>query len=496
MPRWRSAFNTLEAGDLAPLAGDIPPIVDSALLQEKLNEWKATRTVPFASDLVGAGMMSGQLGEVREAAEWLVGLEEQAPLTVRRLASQALGRTRANAESRRITGELIAQQVTKVNPAVHKLRSVLQRYPRNPLAWVDLARSYASLGLLDQADRAIRAAITLAPNSRFALRSAARFFVHRRDPERARHILRASPATSHDPWLLAAEIAVSTVIGGGTSKFVPTGARLMKVGRFPASQTSELAGALGTVEILSGSRKDAKRLFECALIDPTENAVAQAEWANQKIGQVGIQERHFQLPRSFEARARRQYAEGNWQQALEEALGWLEDEPFSSNPAIFGSFVASIIGDAESGADLAVRGLDANPNNPILLNNLVVALANQSMIREAREFFSRIGRPGAEDPDDLAVWSATLGLIEFRDGHKEAGRALYQASRTMSRTAGNQLKHDMATLYLVREELRSPGADTPELVQNLMKELQTPTNPIVRTLLTSVAMEIRGKGLG
>jgi hypothetical protein len=51
----------------------------------------------------------------------------------------------------------------------------------------------------------------LAPNHRFALRSAARFFLHVGKPDDAQTILRRSEATRRDPWLMAAEIAVSTV---------------------------------------------------------------------------------------------------------------------------------------------------------------------------------------------------------------------------------------------------------------------------------------------
>src|SRR5439155_22265534 len=91
---------------------------------------------------------------------------------------------------------------------VLRQRSIAE--PRNAFVWVDLALLYTTLGLRDQAARAIRIALALAPEDRFVLRCASRFLVHIGDAERAHHILKRSEATPYDPWLMAAEFAVSS----------------------------------------------------------------------------------------------------------------------------------------------------------------------------------------------------------------------------------------------------------------------------------------------
>src|SRR6185295_6008504 len=84
--------------------------------------------------------------------------------------------------------------------------------PRNAFVWSDLARLYVLVGLRDQAERAMQVALSLAPFDRFIVRSAARFFLHSSNPDRSLQILRRNERTKLDPWLMAAELAFSSVV--------------------------------------------------------------------------------------------------------------------------------------------------------------------------------------------------------------------------------------------------------------------------------------------
>src|SRR5262249_14991627 len=154
----------------------------------------------------------------------------------------------------------------------------LRTAPRTPLFWTELARWYASLGQRDPADHAMRVALELSPSHRFVPRSAARLSLHLDDPERAHSLLRRAERTQTDPWLLAAEIAIAP-LAGERSRWMKHGRRVVESQRFHPTAVSELASALATEAFMAGSGRDARRLFECSLELPTENAVAQAAWA-------------------------------------------------------------------------------------------------------------------------------------------------------------------------------------------------------------------------
>ena len=49
---------------------------------------------------------------------------------------------------------------------------------------------------------------------------------------------------------------------------------------------SELISELATLDLQSGRDKRSRQLFVRALVDPTENSLAQAEWALQKDPRV------------------------------------------------------------------------------------------------------------------------------------------------------------------------------------------------------------------
>ncbi|MCH7880341.1 MAG: hypothetical protein IIB69_01960 [Proteobacteria bacterium] len=83
--------------------------------------------------------------------------------------------------------------------------------------------------------------------------------------------------------------------------------------------------------------------------------------------------------------------QGKWDQASDECLKWLFDEPFSSRPARIGSYIGISLTNDHNYAEMCVRaGLQADSNDSILRNNLAVILAYQEKNLEAIEEFGRI----------------------------------------------------------------------------------------------------------
>ena len=328
-----------------------------------------------------------------------------------------------------------------------------------------MARLYEILGLPERAERAIRLALALAPNNRFVLRAASRLYVHQDDLDRAHDILRRTKVVRHDPWVLAAEIAVASA-AGHTSRHVREAQRILKGQRFSPHDLAELYSAFGTLELEAGRSKQAKRSLLLSLDDPTDNALAQALWASKRLPAFHVDHRHLQTTlRPFEARTLEAYGLGEWRRVLQESWKWLYDQPFSSRPAIFGSFAASVgLEDYEQSERIARVGLSANPNNFMLLNNLAFALAHGPNMGDAKDKFDGIETSRLSDQDRV-VWLATKGFLQFRSGSPDAGRSHYRAAIDLAKQIKDDRRRAMALSFLAFEETRAATPDASEFVR-------------------------------
>jgi tetratricopeptide (TPR) repeat protein len=184
-------------------------------------------------------------------------------------------------------------------------------------------------------------------------------------------------------------------------------------------------------------------LLSAALIDPTDNSLAQAEWSVERGINIENVEQ-FSAPYNYEAMARFHYRLENFDQAL--AYGM----------QLFTSFVAATLVEDQSIAIQACElGLKMNRGNPMLLNNLAFSLANRGEFRKAAEI---IYRPLADvSPLETAIITATRGLIAFRAGEASMGRDMYrQAVESLIREK-QLVPAASASLFWLYEELYSRG---------------------------------------
>ena len=199
----------------------------------------------------------------------------------------------------------------------------------------------------------------------------------------------------------------------------------------------------------------ARKLFRQSMVDPNDNVVAQAVWASHRLRDLNPEEMKLDTPRSFEARARSFYTAEQWQASLAECEEWLFDEPFSSRPAILGSFIAEyILGDYVTAERLVKQALDANPSHWGLRNNLALAQANLGNVSGAQATIDAI--PHSQLTSELAVVvRATQGLIRFRRGEIAAGRADYQWAVEQATTLMPGRGVAIALAHLAQEEVRA-----------------------------------------
>jgi tetratricopeptide (TPR) repeat protein len=477
IPRWRDLLTTISIGELDPLGVATAPSAPAGdFLASKLADWQGNKTTFYATDLVAAAFVLGRGSEAEEAAHFILSIPDAAPMATS-IARKVLGKPSDNLPEN--TETRIELTINHLRKNVRQFREQLRDDPRNGLAWAELSRHYAILGLPAHAARAMQNAIRLAPNNRFTLRSAARLYVHLSEPDRAHHLLSQNEATRSDPWLLATEISTA-MIADRDSRLIRRARALLDEKKYKPHHLTELASAMGTLELYEGHRRIARRLLTAALVEPTDNTVAQAEWASRRIGDFTLNPQYLKVPFSFEARAWSSYFEGMWARALDECLKWLNDEPFSSRPADLGSFVATVaLEDYASGKELSRRGLIANPTDPILLNNLVFALASENRVDEALTEYQKIDQTRL-DVKDKIPWLATGGLVAFRQGFLEKGRNLYR--QAIDLTTDDTFRRALATTYLAREELIAGTPDAVNAVERAISLGERTNSEVIRHL--------------
>ena len=477
IPRWRTFDQTLRLGELDSV---LPPRVQQQItadfLARKATDWLEYRTVGHAADFVGAALALGREGEAAGAARFLQDNPDVSPWA-RELGVRALGRVEDTeiVSSPKPLGQAVLRE------RVRTLRDLLRVEPRDPVTWVELSRTYIILGLREQAERTMTIALQLAMNSRFVLRAASRLWIVLDDPERAHDIISRADRTRYDPWLLSAEIAVGSV-GEKTPRFTKSARQMLAGGQFSLGDISELASAVATLELGSGSTKKARRLFELSLDQPTENSIAQAAWASRQNRIIRLDHRYLSRPSTFEARSWHYYSESKWRQAIDECQSWLYDQPFSSKPGIHGSYVSgTALEDYPRSEQFAREGLIANPSDFSLLNNLTFALIKLGNLAEAKEALSRASRLQLSVRHQ-AVLQATQGLLAFRTGDVTGGRQLYADARAKARKVQDRRLLALASAFHAIEEASQNTPHRRSVRSEALQIVRQERDPIFRVV--------------
>lgn len=472
IPRWRGLADTIASREFA--SDSIAPLTPEgvASLERAEFEWARHGGVSRASEFVGTALTLGAPERAREAAQFLA-MHSRAN-GARRVAAATLSE-RSVTQLRLVAPSDSVHDRTAETIARLKVRTTND--PRNAVAWLELARRYTMIGQSDQALQAMNIALALAPLNRYVIRSAVAFYSHRGDLDLATAAVRRHPGLRDDPWLLAADLAAAGE-GGITQLNVRPARSLVDSGRFAAIAVSELASELATLELSSASKRT-RRLLSAAMIDPTENAAAQAEWAVQELPKLRTWSSANVV--AGEAAARHAERQRNWPVATSNAELWLNDQPFSVDAAAFASYVAALGEDFLRAAQLAEVGLRANPDAPVLINNLAYALVEIGELSEAERQLDRT-HAAVESDEDSAALLATRGLLAIRKGDWAPGAALYRQSIDAARRAKRPAIEAQAWVMLAREMLAA-GADGGDAIDKAISTARGVNEPAVQELL-------------
>lgn len=467
IPRWREATASAKDKTLHPLRVRTrgPDFSDEVV--RATAELASNPTAPVAVDALNVAAMSGNEALARAARAVIASTDDLPPAVQRGLLSSE---TEEEGD-----GDSEASTSRHSRAGIQRIRGLLKSYPNNPLLFLDLARHHAILGHHEKAETAARTSLALAPHHRLVLRSVARCFMNigEKGEEQAHRLLADSTATVHDPWLIAAELAIAQETGRSPRYWRDAKAMLKSQSHLPAN-LSELASAVGTFEVLDGSLKNAKKAFEIALIDPTENALAQVKWAERRTsGSFAIERWLGEFPSAHEALYMRAYQEGDLRSAARHAQCWYYDEPFSANASVTASYVCSMLDDYASVMEMSNTALIAQPGNTLLENNRIFArisgggifAQDEKAIDEEINALAHqlIAQIQARDKDTTHA-AANLGLLAYRCGNPLEGRMAYDFAIGWARERKEWFSVANAALFHAREAILANAEWAPELL--------------------------------
>ncbi|WP_165765606.1 hypothetical protein [Burkholderia puraquae] len=366
------------------------------------------------------------------------------------------------------------------------LRDRLRMNPRDGISHVDLARAFTISGDDDSAAKHLRIASYLLPHNRFVLRSTARFYAHRSEPERARHLLANSPKTARDPWLMASLVTFETIMDD--SRSTGRALKMLKDERFAPADTTELACALSVVEYKQGAWRESRKLLNKGLRVPNDNAVAQALWfMDTTRTEIRAEEAWLRNDFAAEARYYERSSTSDFDSAVDEALAWYRDEPFSTRPLQAASYLLGILGRYEEGKRWATEGLRLRGSDSGLRNNLAFVLMASGELEEGERELKKAIRVEQQEKRISPHTKANVGMLCYRHGEFEAGERWYRtASNEYAQVRGGGDTAALALCHMAVEATRAGAPNAVVLVTEAESILKKYHYPDARLVLDSI----------
>lgn len=417
--------------------------------------WERMPGVNAAFEFVELAAVAGKPSLASEPAQFLLehsGIFRPGALV---LPTSIIARHDQIRESRCIDKDSDEAEVLLLRRRVQSLKLCVRSNPRNGLAWNDLGVAYAELGEWVKAEQTLNTAILVTSGNRTSVRNQSRLHLHTGDAERARDVLKRSARLRFDPWVLAAELAANSVVGS-TSQYTKLAEKISKDSNWSDFDLSELRAALSFVEFAYGADKKARKFLSAAMKSPTSNTFSQGEWfsANRYITSDYFEDLQSGSVEPAEALAIRFAAESKFDEAIPHFSAWLKDEPYSSRPAIDGSFYSVVaLRDYDKALSFSAKGLIANPRSWLLWNNHAVAYFLSGRYDSGKRAY-RLAKTLIDESPDITL-KATEGLLEFKRGNIIAARNCYKLAIDHAEERKDFRSAHLASLFWAEQEFEN-----------------------------------------
>jgi hypothetical protein len=430
--------------------GKIPikPTDIEILNHEKLiDDWKKNKSISYAIQLIASSETLGLTDTVshKEALTFL-------KLKNIYLKDNLLLNNFLNPEETRENNNIV-QDNGSIRKTINSIKTKLLTYCADSILWTDLAYFYTISGNKQKAEKCIRIALSLNSCNLHIVRSAARYYVYRDDPEQALYVLRNSPNIKKNPMILSSEISISEAFNI-KSMFVKNGQTILQNSDISRGLLSELNATIATIECNYGNLKKGKKYIHEALERPNENTLAQIQYLHNKNG-IPFLVRNFDIPCRFEVNTWNNFYTFQYREAITESRNWFNFHPFSSRPVLLNSYIKQTIFDEhEDAVSIIDEYLKFAHGNSALLNNKAFSLAKLGKLSEAKKCIDKILNPDVNqfDNTDKNVIRATLGLIEYNTGNPDSGHNLYNDAVNYFKQNGNFSLATKALYYWSEEE--------------------------------------------
>ena len=464
IPRWRPVSKTLETSEVESILNRPTKKLafDRDLFDDAVEAWKENPTVGHLGDVVAFSPDEELMPAIRAVVDEAMS-HGHAVSEPQRAISLGPSEKPVDPDDTHLTGKLAIQA------RVATLRQQLIVAPDNVMALLDLAQLQLAAGKRTTAERLLKTAMNIVPNGRIVLRTAARFFVHLGEYERAHSLIVRHPASKEDPWLIASEIALAEV-AGRSSALIKVGQRMLRTSGRSSRQLAELAGAVASSELREGSLKEARRLFRFALEQPTDNVVAQALVEAQAMG-VKLDEPVIEkaVTHSSEAQLIQSWMAADERASEMHALKWHAEEPFSSRPLQFITTLYALQGAYDKALEWVQMGLIADPSDPGLTTNLSFAQAAAGHL-EAAEVSVKRGRAlGIGDLEPYLV--ATEGLIALRRHQFDLAKTHYRDAEQRFLKSGQDMTAALCVAHYAKFATESGSPDSVVLLKEAQERV-------------------------
>ncbi|MFL9998922.1 hypothetical protein PQR34_47090, partial [Paraburkholderia sediminicola] len=197
--------------------------------------------------------------------------------------------------------------------------------------------------------------------------------------------------------------------------------KMLKDERYAPADTAELACALSVVEYRQGAWRESRKLLNKGLVVPNDNAVAQALWFVETTGiEIHAQEAWLRNDFAAEARYYERSSTNDFDSAVNEALDWYRDEPFSTRPLQAASYLLGILGRYEEAKRWASEGLRLRENDSGLRNNLAFVLMASGALKEGETELKKAIHVEQQVKRISPHTKANVGMLCYRYGEFEA----------------------------------------------------------------------------
>jgi len=453
----------------------------TADVQASMREFGLSPTVPIASELMFISNEAGAKDISLQAANFILKHSDSLQSkSVLRFANEVVG----------VDLDFKSQVENSSSNFLKAARKQLSIEYRNPVLLIDVARELTSAGHQKSALRYVRAAVGLAPDSRFIVRSAARYFLHVGDYDQAHDLLKRTSNIKTDPWLQASELAVAS-IRSRPSMLSKSVFRSLLDAKSVGPERSELASAVATMELKSGSTKNAKQLFNKALVSPNDNSLAQVEWAAERLKLI-VDEQVLKTPLSFEANTNNAYRRMDIAQAIQHAKQWSEDEPFASRPFDALSYFYSLDDDYVSALDSTEKAMrvEGGEKLTLLLNKLFAKIQLGELDESYIELLKLTQHPDAKS--HAVHLCADYGALAYATGSLDEGRTFYGKAVEIARKRGDRHSEGQALAYFARAAIAYDDPKSEEILERANKQvLELPSQGAIYVVSRLVTTEKR-----